>query len=792
MSPETKSAPADRPQGVSIRVRGLVQGVGFRPAVWRLANDLALSGDVRNDGAGVLIRLWGLQSQIRHFCARLRDEPPPLARIDFLQRRPIEEAPPGPGFQILASETGEIETGIVPDAATCPACLAETLDPADRRFRYPFTNCTHCGPRLTIVRAIPYDRANTSMDAFAMCPACRQEYEDPANRRFHAQPNACAQCGPRVWLEDSAGNRLNPADLDAADALAAVSRLLENGRIVAIKGIGGFHLACDAANAAAVAALRQRKRRFDKPFALMAADLQTIRRFAFVSDQEAALLSSPAAPILLLERRADAPTLAPEIAPRQTTLGFMLPYSPLHHLVLSGWDRPLVMTSGNLSDEPQCTENSDAESRLGAIADYFVLHNRPILNRVDDSVMRVMAGAPHFLRRARGFSPGTLTLPRGIADAPPIIALGGELKTTLCLTKAGHAVLTQHLGDLEDARTAGEYERILNLYLELFVNRPELIAVDAHPGYRSTQLGRRWAERERIMLTEVQHHHAHIASVLADNHWPRDAGPVLGIALDGLGYGDDGTLWGGEFLMADYTGYRRIAHLKPAPMPGGVKAILEPWRNTWAHLRTHLGWEAFMDRWGDGELAVWLSGQPLTAFEQMAALNINSPLSSSCGRLFDAVAAALDVRREAISYEGQAAIELEALALQAADERGAYPLTTDLSGDVAILDPSPLWREMLDDMARRIDPARIAMRFHRGLAFSVAALARGLCERHNLTTIALSGGVFQNRTFTERLLDTLRQSGVKVLVHRQVPTNDVGLSLGQAAVAAARAASGPR
>ena len=770
----------------SIRVRGLVQGVGFRPTVWRLARDCGLSGDVRNDGAGVLIRLLGQAAVIDDFVARLIRECPPLARIDALERSvPGEafESAPG-GFSIVASDGGDVHTGVVADAATCAACREEVLDPTNRRYRYPFTNCTHCGPRLSIVHRIPYDRANTSMAAFPMCPACESEYADPADRRFHAQPNACAVCGPRVWLEDAHGA---PATVDAAeDAIATASRLLRQGRVVAIKGIGGFHLACDACNADAVASLRQRKRRYRKPFALMARDLEAIERYCSIDESERALLGSSAAPVVLL-RAVHQSRLAAEVAPGQSTLGFMLPYSPLHHLLLENWDTPLVMTSGNLSEEPQCTANEDAGRRLAGIADHYLLHDREIVNRVDDSVVRVMDDRPRVLRRARGYAPSPLVLPAGFERAAPVLALGGELKNTLCLLKDGQAIASQHLGDLEDACTADDFERTVDLYRQLFQHRPGAVAVDLHPDYRSTRYGQALAAREGLELIMVQHHFAHIASVLADCGRALDAGPVIGVALDGLGFGADGTIWGGEFLLADYRGYRRVAHLAPAPMPGGTKAILEPWRNTYAHLATHVGWDRFVQEFGGIELAEYWHGKPLELLGTMIARAINAPQSSSCGRLFDAVAGALGVCRETIAYEGQAAIELEVLALSADTtvEQG-YPFAVNTQVDPWILGPAPMWQALLTDLQQGVPLPTIAARFHAGLADAVVGLAGRLAASHQVDSVALSGGVLQNKTLFQAVARGLRTSGLHVLSHSRVPTNDGGLSLGQAVVAAAR------
>jgi hydrogenase maturation protein HypF len=770
--------------GERIRIRGLVQGVGFRPTVWRIATELGIAGEVLNDGSGVLVRAWADTSAIDRFCQRLLEECPPLARIDGMERSLLADDAPPPDFRITASDASAVRTGVVPDAATCPACRDEIFDPGNRRHRYPFTNCTHCGPRLSIVRRIPYDRANTSMAAFVMCPDCQAEYDNPSDRRFHAQPNACPACGPRVWLANPDGSDLPPAE---GDALSQASRLLGEGRILAVKGIGGFHLACDATNAEAVDELRRRKRRYAKPFALMARDLDVIRHYAVLEADDAGLLASPAAPIVLLTRRPEAALpLADGVAPGQATLGFMLPYSPLHHLLLADWERPLVMTSGNLSDEPQCIGNDDAHRRLGAIADYLLLHDRPIVNRVDDSVVRMMDGAPRLLRRARGYAPASLPLPPGLEDAPPILALGGELKNTLCLVKDGQAAVSQHLGDLEDARTANEFERAVALYRDIYGLAPALLAVDRHPDYRSTQYGQRLAADADIPIVAIQHHHAHVAAVLAESGWPAGEGPVLGLALDGLGYGEDGTVWGGEFLLADYGGFTRVGSLAPAPLPGGNKAMVEPWRNAWAHLATHLGWDRCVDRWGGTELVSWLQEQPIATLAQMAARGVNSPLSSSSGRLFDAVAAAVGIHRESISYEGQAAIELEAAADRAPGGAGAYPFSVGDEGGLARLDPAPMWAALMDDLSAGMEPAVVAARFHRGLADALCKLAFDLAHRHHLGTVALSGGVFQNRTLFEAVCDGLRQRDLAVLSHRAVPANDGGLALGQAAAAAAR------
>lgn len=804
-------------EGESIRVRGLVQGVGFRPTVWRLARNAGLAGDVCNDGEGVLIRLWGSSAQIDDFCRTLMVECPPLGRIDGIERR-LCDGPAPEGFSIVESGAGRVQTGVVADAATCAACAAEIADPSDRRYRYPFTNCTHCGPRLSIIRSIPYDRANTSMAEFEMCPACAAEYADPANRRFHAQPNACPVCGPKVWLTDAEGRDLAPvagnADPAARDAIEAASRLLARGAIVAIKGIGGFHLACDATSSAAVATLRERKHRAAKPFALMARDLDVIRRYCAVSPAEAELLSSMVAPIVLLDQvgagidadtaigtgtgigsvegarstadseRADTTAIAAEVAPGQSSLGLMLPYSPLHQLLLQDWHRPLVMTSGNLSDEPQCIDNADALLRLAGIADAWLLNDREIVNRVDDSVARVSQGRTRWLRRARGAAPTPFNLPPGFETAPRVLALGGELKNSLCLLSDGQATLSQHLGDLEEARTAREFEHTVGLYQTLFEHQPEIIAVDAHPDYRSSALGRRLAAETGARLVEVQHHVAHLGSVLADADWPLDAGPVIGVLFDGLGYGADKTIWGGEFLLGDYRHWQRIGHLRPFSLPGAERAIREPWRCLYAQLESSLGWQRCVERWSELESLRALRERPIAMLAEMIQKGVNAPRTTSVGRLFDAVAAALGICVDGVAYEAQAAIELETLARRAQGESG-YAFAIDSSAEPWQLDPAPMWSALLDDLAGRVPEAVIAARFHAGLAETVAELAACAARQHGLETAALSGGVFQNRTLFEATFKALSERGLKVLTHTRFPANDGGLALGQAAIAAA-------
>jgi len=776
--------------GEVIRLRGLVQGVGMRPGVWRLATDLGLCGDVCNDADGVLIRIWGPARERIRFLQRLRSEAPPLARIDALEARPLREDPPSGGFYILASRAGTARTDIAPDAAVCPDCLAEITAPGNRRFRYAFTNCTRCGPRLSIVHGIPYDRARTSMAEFIQCEFCRNEYGDPADRRFHAQPNGCPACGPRLALWDAQGRQSSAAGRDEVERACA---LLAAGRVLALKGIGGFHLAVDATNPAAVEELRRRKRRDHKPFALMAPDLEVIRRYCRVTEQEAALLSSSAAPIVILQTEGSA-ELPAAVAPGLDTLGFMLAYTPLHHLLIQTLRRPLVMTSGNVADEPQCIDNAEAWRRLASIADDFLMHDRDIINRLDDSVVRCTAGAARLVRRARGYVPLPLPLPPGFGPAPPLLAMGGEQKSSFCLLADGQAVPSQHLGDLENAAAHQDYLRSLTLYQAMYRHRPELIAIDAHPEYLSAKAGRELAERSGVPVIEIQHHHAHLASCLAENGITLDAAPVLGIILDGLGYGGDGTLWGGEFLLGGYCGFKRLAHLLPVAMIGGAGAIREPWRSTYVHLRAALGWQDFTQRYGHLPLCRFLEARPLATLDRLTAQNINSPLASSCGRLFDAVAAALDICPERAGYEAQPAMELEALvdeeALAAAGEGYSFAIVS--RDGPTLLDPAPMWRALVDDLSCGVETSVIAARFHVGLARAVVKLALALAQRGAFDTVAVSGGVFQNRVLLERVLAGLQAAGFRVLSPARVPANDGGLALGQATVAAAQWLTGER
>lgn len=776
-----------KPYAERIRIRGLVQGVGFRPTVWNFANRCELLGAVWNDAEGVLIDAIGCKSAIDQLIDLITQQPPPLSKIDAVERQPLALAdrPEYTRFKIIESRGGEIRTGIVPDAATCDACQQDIHQPHNRRYHYPFTNCTHCGPRLSIVRAIPYDRATTSMAVFQQCKACLAEYRDPADRRFHAQPNACPACGPRVWLEDVAGKALHEGS--DKEPLELAAKLLRSGAILAIKGIGGVHLACDAGNELAVATLRTRKRRYHKAFALMATDLAMIRRYANVSDQEEALLKSSAAPIVIL-RQGGEEMLAPAIAPGQRSLGFMLPYTPLHHLLMGQLARPIVLTSGNLSDEPQVISNNAAHDRLSAIADYWLLHDREIVNRLDDSVVRVMDGDARILRRARGYAPAPITLPDEFRGTPPILALGGELKNTFCLMKDNQAILSQHMGDLENGATIKEYHRSLELYGLLFQHDPAVVVVDYHPNYLSTQWGQQMAEERKIHLESVQHHHAHIVGCMVEHNRSLEQADVLGIALDGLGMGEDGALWGGEFLRVNYREFQRLGYFKPTAMLGGAKAMHEPWRNTLAHLLSEFAWDRLSNDYGELEIMRFLNSKPIANLQQMFERGLNSPLASSCGRLFDAVAAAIGICREQASHEGQAAIEMEALIdheFLEGQETG-YGYRMEWIGGQCVLGWQPLWHALLKDLRRDVAPGVIAARFHQGLIQALTETALQLCRQQRLNTVVLSGGVFQNRILLEGVSRRLREQGLTLMSPRVVPANDGGLSLGQAAVAAAR------
>ncbi|SFR02546.1 hydrogenase maturation protein HypF [Lentzea waywayandensis] len=725
--------------GRDLRVAGVVQGVGFRPYVHRLATGLRLSGRVGNDVAGVFIEIEGTQENVTEFLSALPRDPPPLARIDRVHVTACA-ARGADGFEIAASRDGGAHGALVSaDFATCADCLRELFDPADRRYRYPFVNCTHCGPRFTIVREVPYDRPRTTMADFPMCAACGAEYTDPTDRRFHAEPTCCPDCGPRLEL----GGSTDPV----GDAVAR----LADGQVLAIKGLGGFHLAVLAAHPTAPAVLRARKHRADKPFAVMVADLRQATELCEVDEIGERELTGPRRPIVLLPRRADA-RISAAVAPATSELGLMLPYTPLHHLLLRDLGEPIVLTSGNISDEPIAYRDAD---RLAGIADAVLTHNRPIHIRADDSVVR----AGTVLRRSRGYAPEPLVLP--LSCPQPVLACGAELKNTFCLTKGSHAFLSQHIGDLTDHETYVSFTESVQHFQRLFGITPRVVAHDLHPDYLSTRYA---GELDDVDLIGVQHHHAHIASCLADNG---ETGPVIGVAFDGTGYGPDGTIWGGEFLVADLSGYERAGHLRPVPLPGGDAAVRQPWRMAAAYLP-------------NADLPVTRRHKTQwAAVVAMARNGVNAPLTSSAGRLFDAAAALLDVRDE-ITYEGQAAIELEQCADPSTSE--GYPAAVhDL-----VVHGEDLLHAIVADLHAGVDRAVIAARFHNGLADAVVTCCARLREHTGLQTVALSGGVFQNALLLRRTAAGLRRRGFRVLTHQRVPANDGGISLGQAVVAARR------
>jgi len=717
-------APVGSLQRRRFRARGVVQGVGFRPFVHRLAHAHHLTGFVLNDGSGVVIEAEGPPAELDAFAAELVATAPGLARVESLAAVPVAPRHE-PAFAILESTEGGGEAAVIPpDVATCDDCLRELFDPADRRYRYPFLNCTQCGPRLTIVRSVPYDRARTTMQSFELCADCRREYEDPSDRRFHAEPIACPVCGPRLSmpLED------------------AVS-ILRDGGIVAIKGLGGYHLACDATDEAAVARLRARKRREEKPLALMTGDADAL---CVLDDEERALLSSPARPIVLARRREDA-LVAASVSPGSPWLGVMLPYTPLHHLLWHDLRTPIVLTSGNLSDEPIAFDDAEARIRLGAVADAFLGHDRPIHRRCEDSVVR--RGA--VLRRSRGYAPQPLTLP--VATPMPVVAAGAELKSTFCVARGAEAFLSPHLGDLDSEQAYRAFHADLALYLEMLAVHPEAVACDLHPEYLSTK----WAHEQELPLVEVQHHHAHAAACLAEHG---ETGPALALVFDGTGYGPDGTLWGGELLRADLESFERLAWLDPVPLPGGEAAVREPWRVAAVHLERA------------GLLVPWPEWQRVRE-----SLAVNAPLSSGMGRLFDAVAAVLGVRTR-ISYEGQAAIELELLA----GDTPAEPWPWRFGATTALV------ARAADELAQGRPRNEIAAAFHETIA--AASVAECRAHKQAADTVVLSGGTFQNRRLAASTRERLEAAGFRVLEHRLVPANDGGISFGQAAVAARRLA----
>lgn len=775
---------AGKPIRAHVVIRGTVQGVGFRPFVHRLAYRHTLAGWVLNSTEGVVIEVEGARRELRRFLGGLRREAPPGAGIERVDCTYLP--PAGYRHFTIAESRASDGNGVLvsPDIATCRDCLDELFAAGDRRHRYPFINCTNCGPRFTIMRDVPYDRQRTTMAAFATCGACAGEYGNPSDRRFHAQPNACPECGPRVTLVAGSGAGGAVAD---SDPIVAAADLLADGAIFAVKGLGGFHLACAAWDAAAVQRLRERKRRSDKPFAVMSRDAAAVAGYCYLSSAERRLLESPARPIVLLRRRpntASHAVIAAAVAPGSRERGVMLPYSPLHHLLIEelGRRRPdgaavaLVMTSGNASDEPLASSNDEALCRLSAIADYFLLHDREIAARCDDSVTRVFAGHEMLIRRSRGYAPRPLRLGFPLGE---VLATGAELKNTFCLTRGDYAFLSQHIGDVANLETLCSYEDAVAHYERLLGITPHLIAHDLHPDYLTTQYAaeqaiRRWGQAGDDLVA-VQHHHAHVASTMAEHGLD---GAVIGVAFDGTGYGSDGAVWGGEFLIASYRGFQRAAHLKYVPLPGLDQAVRKPFRMAISHLQVAYGAAAAdlpLDLWGR------LDRREVAIVRQQVASGLNAPPTSSCGRLYDAVASLLGVR-DTVSYEGQAALELQMLADP--DERGSYPWEWSAGAGPSQIDTAPTVRGIVADLGRRVEREAIAARFHNTVAEVVVSVCCRVGASTGVGQVVLSGGVFQNTLLLSRTLAGLQGEGFAVFTPHQVPGNDGGISLGQAAIAA--------
>jgi hydrogenase maturation protein HypF len=748
-----------------ISVRGVVQGVGFRPFVYRLAQEYALKGRVRNTSGSVEIEVEGDEETVHSFMRDLEAKAPPMARIENVEVTfsPLKGYTE---FQIGESLSREGQYQLVsPDIATCGECKTEIFSSTDRRFGYPFTNCTNCGPRFTIIEDIPYDRPKTTMRQFRMCPQCQREYDDPLDRRFHAQPNACPQCGPNLELVDGEGK-----PLEAEDVIKTASQLLKEGKILALKGLGGFQLACDATSEAAVNRLRTRKRRRSKPLAVMIATIEEIEKHCLVSAEEKKLLESPQCPIVLL-RWKHGSNISSAVAPNLKYLGVMLPYTPLHHLLLKEAGLPLVMTSGNLSEEPIAKDNDEVLTRLKGIADYFLVHNRDIYARYDDSVCMV-EGRPQVIRRARGYAPYPIFLP---FKSKQILACGAELKNTFCLTKDEHGFLSQHIGDMENEETLEHFENTIELYKKLFRIEPEIIAYDMHPEYLASKYALKVGTEQGLNLVPVQHHHAHIVSCLVENKVKE---PVIGVAFDGTGYGRDGNIWGGEFFTADYQNFTRVGHLEYVPLVGGEVAIRKPYRMALSYLYFLLGENFPLD----GLPLTRLNPVELDIIKQQLRRKVNSPLTSSAGRLFDAVSALAGVRGE-INYEAQAAIELEMLAPDEVEESESYPFSIVEEGGMRVVKLKELFSAVVWDIRNQAPVPIISLKFHNTVAQIVAEMCKLVAKEIGINQVALSGGVFQNRLLLRLTTSALQREDFSVLTHHLVPCNDGGISLGQAVIA---------
>jgi len=750
----------------NIIIKGIVQGVGFRPFIHKLVNHYSLSGWIVNSNQGVEIEVEGEEEELKDFLLEMETKIPPLARIEEIEVKKLPIIGDN-GFFIQKSVVKK-DDGLVlvsPDICICQECLQELLDPQNRRFRYPFINCTNCGPRFTIIQDIPYDRENTTMKKFSMCPSCQEEYDEIENRRYHAQPNACSNCGPQLFIYSRAGKRL-----EAIDPLEQAKKYLKRGKIGAIKGLGGFHLACDATNNQAVLRLRDFKKREDKPFALMSYNLEKIKQYCLVEKEEIALLTSRARPIVLLKKKENS-QISSFIAPNNPCLGVMLPYTPLHYLLLQGEFLALVMTSGNFGDEPIIGDDQEALEKLSPVADFFLLYNREIFNRCDDSVVKVMKQNVVFFRRSRGYVPDPIILDGKIKE---VLALGGELKNTVCLAKGRYVFPSQYLGDLKSVDNFEFFQDSIQKLEKILKITPRLIACDLHPDYLSTKYAEKIGQIRGLEVMKIQHHYAHIASCMAENKIKER---VIGVAYDGTGWGEDHQIWGGEFLLTDFRGYSRIGHLKYIPLPGGEQAINEPWRMTYSYLYSIYNENA-------RELPLDFirrnASRRFDLLEKMIKQQINTPLTSSCGRLFDAVSSLIGVR-DKISYEGQAAVEMEALCREGIEE--GYNFRIEREGQLFLIAPEDIFREIITDLKKGVNPATIATKFHNTVANFTIELCVKIREETHLNQVALSGGVFQNRYLSERIIHQLTEKDFKVYFQRKVPPNDGGISLGQAVIA---------
>lgn len=749
----------------NIIIKGIVQGVGFRPFIHKLVQNYNLSGWVLNSNQGVEIDIEGETEELNSFVSDIKDKLPPLARIEKIEVNQLHLIG-YKGFSIKKSITKE-ENGFVlvsPDISICEDCLQELFDPRNRRFHYPFINCTNCGPRFTIIKDIPYDRGKTTMRVFEMCPQCQSEYENIEDRRYHAQPNACAECGPQVFLYQ------NKRKLESIDSIKEAIKLLKDGKIGAIKGLGGFHLACDATNNEVVTKLRLLKNREAKPFAIMSFNLEKIKQYCKLGKKEEKWLINRARPIVLLKKKEDS-LISSLVAPRNNYLGVMLPYTPLHYLLLKDNFTALIMTSGNIADQPIIGDNQEALEKLDGIADFFLLYNRDIFNRCDDSVVKIVNEGNVFFRRSRGYVPYPIILDFKLKE---VLALGGELKNTISFSKENYVFPSQYLGDLKSVETLGFLKESIKNLEKIFRVNPEIIACDLHPDYLSTQFAEEIGAKKGLKVVKVQHHHAHIVSCMAENNIKEK---VMGVAYDGTGYGDDGKIWGGEFLLCDLKKYFRVGHLKYYPLPGGDKAIAEPWRMAYSYLYSIYGPKA---KTLDIDFNHRMDYDKLSIIEKMIDKNINSPLTSSCGRLFDAASSLIGIRDE-INYEGQAAMELESLCASGIKER--YKFCIYKEGKEFIIDPKEIFVDIIEDLKKGIDKKIMAAKFHNTVAEFTLNLCGKIRENNGINKIALSGGVFQNKYLTEKVVSLLEDKGFIVYIQRKVPPNDGGISLGQAVIA---------